>query len=494
MPEFVQERRGRASASRWVALLILCAGFLMVVVDTTVVNVALPAIQRDLGFTQAGLAWVINAYLVAFGGFLLLAGRLGDLVGRKRVFLAGLLMFTAASVLCGLSFSQPVLIGARFVQGIGGAVSSSVILGMVVTMFQEPSERARALGIFAFVASAGGAVGLLLGGVITQNASWHWIFFINLPIGVATALLGQRMIDDDKGIGLSEGADVAGAVLVTAALMLGIYTIVESDRYGLGSVHTLGFGALALCLLAAFVARQRTAARPLMPLGLFASRNFSGANLIQALMVAAFFGFFFLGTLDMQKVLHYGPMQVGLAFLPNTVAMAALSISWAARLITHFGARRVLLVGLCFVTASMVLFALSPTEAQYVTWFLPAMILVGAGAGLSFTSLSMIAMADSTPSDAGVAGGILNTVTQVGAALGLAVFATVSSERTRQLLAQGHGTAPSLSDGFHLTWTISAVVLVVAVALAATLLKGGWTAAADEPAAYEDTVAERLTA
>ena len=281
--------------SRWLALVVLCAGFLLIVVDMTIVNVALPSIRRDLGFSQSGLAWVVNAYLIAFGGLLLLAGRLGDLVGRKRIFLVGLGLFTLASALCGLSFNQPMLIAARFVQGIGGAVSSAVILGMVVTLFPEPAERARAMGIFAFVASGGGAIGLLLGGLITQTISWHWIFFINLPIGVATAVLASRLLDDDPGIGIGKGADVLGAFLVTAALMLGSYTIVDSSTYGLGSIHTLAFGALSLGLLAAFVVRQAVARNPLLPLRLFRSRNVVGANIIQAFMVAAFFGVFSWG-------------------------------------------------------------------------------------------------------------------------------------------------------------------------------------------------------
>ncbi|MFN2465693.1 MAG: MFS transporter [Candidatus Dormibacteria bacterium] len=460
---------------------MLCTGFLVVVVDMTVVNVALPYIQRDLGFSQAGLAWVVNAYLIAFAGLLLLAGRVGDLVGRKRVFLTGIAMFTAASALCGLSFSQPVLIAARFLQGIGGAVSSAVILGMVVTMFQDPGERARAMGIFAFVASAGGAIGLLVGGVITQTVSWHWIFIINLPIGVATIVLGARVIETDKGIGLREGADVVGAILVTAALMLGVYTIVESEVFGLGSAHTLGFGALSIALLAAFVWRQTRAASPLMPLRLFRSRNFSGANVIQGLMVAAFFGFFFLGSLNMQRVLHYGPLQIGLAFLPNAIAMAAMSIGLSARLIVRFGSRRVLLVGVCAITASMIGFARSPENASYWVDFLVPMVLVGFGAGLASTSLSMLAMADATAEDAGVAGGVLNTTTQVGGALGLAILATVSSQQTAHLVAQGHQMTSALSGGYHLTWTISSAVLLATIVLAATVL-GPEAAPAREPA------------
>jgi EmrB/QacA subfamily drug resistance transporter len=486
-------RERRAKDPRWVSLVVLCSGFLVVVVDMTVVNVALPSIQRDLGFSQTGLAWVVNAYLIAYAGLLLLAGRLGDLVGRKRVFLAGLAMFTAASVLCGLSFSQPLLIAARFLQGIGGAVSSAVILGMVVTMFQEPGERARAMGIFAFVASAGGAIGLLVGGVITQTVSWHWIFFINLPIGVTTIVLGARLIEPDEGIGLREGADVLGAILVTAALMLGVYTIVESDVYGLTSTRTLAFAAVSVGLMGAFALRQATAAAPLMPLGLFRSRNFSGANIIQGLMVAAFFGFFFLGSLDMQRVMHYGPMQIGFAFMPNTVAMAALSIGLAARFIVRFGPRRVLLAGLGLIAVGMALFTRSPMTPNYAVDLLAPMILLGLGAGLAFTSLSMIAMADSTPSDSGVASGLLNTTTQVGAALGLAVLATLSSERTRQLLAQGRGTVTALNDGYHLTWGISTGVVLLAVVLAATVLRPDTVGAAQSDYA-EHAGTERLSA
>ena len=353
----------QSADSRWLSLFILCAGFLMIVVDSTIVNVALPSIQRDLGFSQSSLAWVVNAYLIAYGGIMLLAGRLGDLIGRKRIFLAGLAMFTVASLLCGLSFSQPLLIAARFVQGIGGAVSSAVILGMVVTMFPEPGERARAISVFSFVASAGASVGLLAGGLITQAMSWHWIFFVNLPIGLATALVGARLLENDPGLGLGEGADVVGAILVTAALMLGVYTIVDSANYGLGSLRTLSLGAVALGLLAAFIVRQAMARNPILPLRLFRSRNLSGANLIQAVMVAAFFGFFFLGSLNLERVLRYGPMEIGLAFLPVAVGMGALSINWSARLIMRFGARTMLLAGLVMIAVGLVLLAQGPMIA-----------------------------------------------------------------------------------------------------------------------------------
>jgi len=452
--------------SRWLSLMVLCAGFLMIVVDMTIVNVALPSIRRDLGFSQAGLAWVVNAYLIAYGGLLLLGGRLGDLIGRKRIFLIGLAVFTAASLLCGLSFSQPMLIAARFVQGIGGAVSSAVILGMVVTMFPEPGERARAIGIFSFVASAGASIGLLAGGLITQAISWHWIFFVNLPIGLATAVVAA-----DSGIGLREGADVVGAFLVTASLMLGVYTIVESATYGLGSLHTLGFGAIAFGLMGAFLVRQVVARNPILPLRLFRSRNLSGANVIQALMTVGMFGMFFLGSLDLERVLHYRPLAIGLAFLPVAVAMGALSIGVSARLIMRFGARTVLLTGQVMIAAALVLLALGPMNSDYLRdWSFP-LLLLGVGGGLAFPALAILAMADATPSDSGLASGLLNTSAQIGGALGLAVLATLSTNRTAELILKGQTTVAALSGGYHFAWGVGAALVVVTIVLAAAALK-----------------------
>jgi len=482
-------RQRLSTTSRWLSLIILCIGFLMIVVDATIVNVALPSIRRDLGFSQADLAWVVNGYLIAYGGFLLLAGRLGDLVGRKRVFLIGLAMFTAASVLCGLSFSQPVLIAARFIQGIGGAVSSAVILGMVITMFPEPGERARAIGIFAFVASAGASIGLLSGGLITQAVSWHWIFFVNLPIGVATALLAARLLENDRGLGLGEGADVIGAALVTVALMLGVYTIVESAQYGWISSHTLGFGGLALLLLATFIWRQATTRNPLLPLRLFASRNLSGANLIQASMMAGMFGFFFLGSLDLQRIHHYGPLSIGLAFLPNALAMAVLSVGGSAKLIMRFGARRVLLAGQILIAGSLLLLAVGPVSGQYLRDWLVAVIVLGVGAGLAFPALTILAMADATPRDSGLASGLLNTTTQVGAALGLAVLATLSTNRTSELRAAGKGAVAALSGGYHFAWAIGAALVMASIVLAAVLMRPQASAQADRSLVEEEACA-----
>src|SRR5215213_2977650 len=318
---------------RWISLYVLCMGMLMIVLDATVVNVALPSIQSDLGFTQSGLAWVVNAYLISFGGLLLLAGRIGDLASRKGMFLVGLAVFTVASLLCGLAQSQVLLVAARFVQGAGGAMTSAVILGMIVTMFPEPREQAKAIGVFAFVASAGGAVGLLVGGVLTQSISWHWIFFVNVPIGIATAVLAGRLIDRDKGIGFGDGADVSGAVLITGSLMLGVYTIVNpAAEYGWGSGRTLSIGARSLVLLAAFVAREASARNPLVPLRIFRSRNVAGANIVQVLSVAGMFGMFFLGALYLQRILGYDALQTGLAFLPVTILMGTLSVRYTDRL------------------------------------------------------------------------------------------------------------------------------------------------------------------
>lgn len=457
--------------NRWIALLVLCVGFLMIILDQTIVNVALPSIQSDLGFTQSSLAWVVNAYLITFGGLLLLAGRIGDLVGRKTVFMAGLGVFTIASLVCGLAQSQEVLIGGRFLQGVGGAMTSAVILGMIVTMFPEPRERAKAIGVYSFVASGGASIGLLAGGVLTEALNWHWIFFVNLPIGIATAILAIRLVDRDRGIGLGRGADILGAVLVTSALMLAVYTIVKASDYGWGSAHTLGLGAGALALLAAFLVRESRIENPLIPLRIFRSANVSGANAIQGLMIAGLFGMFFLGALYMERVLGYGPLEIGLAFLPVALAIGILSLGFSARLITRFGARAVLIPGLALIVPGLALFARVPIDASYVTDLLPSMLLLGVGAGLSFPSLMTLAMSGATESDSGLASGLVNTSLQVGGALGLAVLATLSTTRTDNLLAAGESAPSALTDGYHLAWIIGAGLVVAAIGIAVTVLR-----------------------
>jgi EmrB/QacA subfamily drug resistance transporter len=457
--------------SRWLSLMILCTGFLLIVVDMTIVNVALPSIQRDMGFTQSGLAWVINAYLIAFAGFLLLAGRLGDLFGRKRVYLIGLGIFIGASLLCGLSFSQPMLIAARFIQGIGGAVSSAVILAMIVTLFPKPDELAKAFGIFSFIASAGAAIGLLAGGLITQAVSWHWIFFVNLPIGVVVAALSVRLLASDRGIGIEKGVDVLGALLVTVALMLGVYTIVQSSDYGLGSVRTIVFGALSVGLLAAFLVRQALATTPILPLRIFASRKLSSANVVQALMSAAFFGFFFVASLDLQRVLGYGPLEIGLGFLPVAVVMGLFSVRFSAPLINRFGPFAILVSGQVVIAVGLAVLGFGPTNEIYAIHLLVPLALLGLGGGLAFPSLTIIAMGDAAPSDAGLASGLLNTTGQVGGALGLAVLATLAGARTLNLVQNGVGTTTALAGGYHLAWLVGAATVVVTLALTMSLLR-----------------------
>ena len=466
----VQTPQAMGEHERWVALLVLCTGFLMIILDQTIVNVALPSIQDDLGFSQSSLAWVVNAYLIAFGGLLLLAGRLGDLIGRKLVFMTGLAVFTVASLLCGLAQSQEVLIGARFVQGLGGAMASAVILGMIVTMFPKPGEQARAIGVYSFVAAGGASIGLLAGGALTEAINWHWIFFVNLPIGVLTAVLAWRLLDRDEGLGLERGADVPGALFVVSALMLGVYTIVEAADRGWGSTTTLALGAVAVGLLVAFFVREATARNPLVPLRIFRVRVVAAANLIQALMVAGLFGMFFLGALYLQRVLGFDAIEVGLAFLPVALAIGALSLGVSARLIVRFGARATLLPGLVLVAAGLVFFQQAPVDASYLPDILPAMLLLGVGAGLSFPSLMTLAMSGATQSDSGLASGLVNTTQQVGGALGLAVLATLATTRTDSLAESGDSTAAALTGGYHLAFGIGAALVAAGLLLAVVLL------------------------
>jgi EmrB/QacA subfamily drug resistance transporter len=459
--------------SRWIALVVLCTGMLMIVLDMTIVNVALPSIQADLRFSQSSLAWVVNAYLVAFAGLLLLAGRLGDLAGRRNVFLAGLGVFTVASLLCGLAVNQEMLIAARFLQGAGGALTSAVILGMIVTMFSEPRDQARAIGVFAFVASAGAAIGLLAGGILTQLLNWHWIFFVNLPIGAVTAVAARRVIAPDRGAGLRAGADVPGALLVTGAMMLGIFTIVDpAAQQGWLAARTLGLGAGSLVLLGGFILRQRTARNPLMPLRMFSSRNVTGANLVQVLAAAGMFGMFFLGSLYLRRILGYDPLQIGLAFLPVAVVMGALSVRYTDRLVMRFGARATMFPGLGMIAAGLALFALAPAGGGgYLIHIFPVALLVGGGAGLSFPALMALAMSGATPQDAGLASGLVNTTAQIGGALGLAVLATVSASRSNALIAQHRPLAVALTDGYHLAFWIACGLVVAAAGVAAAVLR-----------------------
>ncbi|MFI5778498.1 MFS transporter [Nocardia sp. NPDC051570] len=462
---------GPSRQNRWAALYLLCGGALMIVLDATIVNVALPAIEHELNFTQASLAWVVNAYLIAFGGLLLLVGRLGDLIGRRRMFLAGLIVFTVASALCGLAQSQAMLIAARFLQGAGGAMTIAVVLGMIVAMFPEPREQAKAIGVYAFVASAGGAVGLLAGGVLTE-VNWHLIFAINIPIGIVIGVGALRVLDNDRGLGLKEGTDVLGAVLITSALMLGVYTIVKpAAELGWTAGRTLLLGALALALLAAFVGWEAWTEHPLMPLRIFRSRNVSGANLIQVLVVAGMFGMFFLGTLYMEKVLAFTPMRVGLAFLPITVLMGTLSVRYSERLIMRFGARRTLVPGLTLILIGLLLFTQAPVDGSYWLHVFPVMVLFGTGAGLAFPALMNLAMSGVSSRDAGMASGLANTTMQVGGAIGLAVLATLSGSRTENDIAGGVSELAALTNGFHVAFAVGAGSVVGALVVAILVLR-----------------------
>ncbi|MEV6106739.1 DHA2 family efflux MFS transporter permease subunit [Streptomyces sp. NPDC051940] len=460
-----------AASSRWLALAILSAGALMIILDGSIVTVALPAIQQDLGFSPANLTWTLNAYMIAFGGLLLLAGRLGDLVGRKNVFVAGLALFTLASLL-GAAATEPwILIAARFLQGVGGALTSAVGLGMVVTLFPDPAERAKAMGVFAFTGAAGASIGQVLGGVLTDALSWHWIFAINLPIGLATALLAIRVLPTDRGAGLRAGADTLGAALVTAGLMLGVYTIVKTEEYGWASAHTLALGALSVLLIAAFVRRQSRVANPLLPLHVFRSRNVSGANVIQLLVISGMFAFQVIVALYMQQVLGYSAMKTGLAMLPAALMIGVVSLGLAARLMNRFGERAVLLAGLVLLTAALGLLVRTPsTDAVFVRDLLPTMLLISGG-GLVLPAMMTLGMSGARPDDAGVVSGLFNTGQSIGSALGVAVLSTLAAGRSENLLAAGDDRAEALTGGFHLAFGIGTALIVAAVVLTVTVLK-----------------------
>jgi EmrB/QacA subfamily drug resistance transporter len=458
--------------SRWLALYVLCTGMLMIVLDVTIVNVALPSIQDDLGFSASGLAWVVNAYLIAFGGLLLLAGRLGDLFGQRRIFLAGLVTFTAASVACGAATSPGMLVAARFVQGAGGALTSAVILGLIVTMFPEAREQAKAIGVYAFVASAGGAVGLLAGGALTQWVNWHWIFFVNVPIGALTLVAARRLLPASTGSRLTAGADVLGAVLITCALMLAVYTIVvPAANDGWSAATTLGCAGAAIALLAGFVVREATTAVPLMPLRILRSRTVAGANVVQMIGAGGMFGSFFLGSLYLEHVQGYSPLEIGLAFLPVTVLMGTLSVRYSERLVTRFGAQRVLVPGLVLIGAALAALAIAPQDASYLTDVFPAAVLLGVGAGLCFPPMMTLAMSGVAPSDAGLASGLVNTTAQVGGAIGLAVLSTVATGRSASLRAAGHDVLGSLTGGYHAAFWIAAALIGAALVTALLTLR-----------------------
>jgi EmrB/QacA subfamily drug resistance transporter len=467
---------------RWIALLVLCAGDLMIVLDSTIVNVALPSIRADLGFTQASLAWVVNAYLLTFGGFLLLGGRLGDLYGHRRLFTGGIALFTAASLACGLATTQGMLVAARAVQGLGGAVVSAVALSLIMTLFTEPAERAKAMGVFGFVISGGGTIGVLLGGVLTDTLSWHWIFLVNIPIGIAVYALSLRLVPDVHGEAKERRLDVAGAVTVTASLMLAVYAIVNGNEAGWTSVQTLGLLAAAVALLGGFLVIESRVPAPLMPLRMFRLHNVATANVIGILWAAAMFAWFFLSALYLQLVLGYSPLDVGLAFIPGNLIMGAFSLGLSAKLVMRFGLRKPLSLGLLLASGGLLLFARAPVDGSFVVDVLPGMVLLSIGAGMAFNPLLLAAMGDVSEEEAGLASGVVNTAFMMGGALGLAVLASLAASRTDSLLASGDDQLTALVGGYHAAFLAGAVFAVAASAVGGLVLREAATAGAHGPA------------
>ena len=454
---------------RWLALYVLCGASLMIVLDTTIVNVALPSIRDDLGFSETSLAWVVNAYTLTFGGFLLLGGRLGDLYGHRRMFLAGITLFTLASAACGLAGSQGFLVAARAVQGLGGAVTSAVSLSLLMTLFVSTADRAKAMGVFGFVASGGGSIGVLLGGVLTDVLDWHWIFLVNVPIGIAVVLLSTRLLPSAPTGARSSRLDVAGAITVTAALMLAVYAVVNGNENGWTSAETLSLLAVAVALFVVFLLIEKFTRAPLMPLGLFRNRNLSTASGVGMLWAAAMFAWFFLSALYLQLVLGYTPLQVGLAFLPGNLVMGALSLGLSAKIVMRYGIKRPLAIGLFLAALGLLVFARAPLDGQFVTDVLPGMLLLGVGAGIAFNPVLMAAMGDVPPEESGLASGVVNTAFMMGGALGLAVLASVAASRTASL--GGSSDISALLAGYHLAFLVGAIFALAAASLGLALFR-----------------------
>ncbi len=466
-----QRSEARRERRRWLALAVLCLGQLMMVLDATIVNVALPSIKHDLGFSQGNLTWVMNGYLITFGGFLLLAGRMGDLVGRKRVFLTGLVMFTIASALCGVSQDQAMLIGARLLQGVGGAVASAVILAIIVTEFPGAAEQAKAMGMYAFVSAGGGSIGLLAGGALTQSLDWHWIFFVNVPIGIFAFLAGYALIEENEGIGLSGGVDWLGSFLITAATMLGAFAIVKSTEFGIGSARTLGIGGASLALLGAFLALEARVANPIMPLRVLRLRMLMGSSLVRGLLITGMFSAFFLGSLYLEQILRYDAIQTGLAFLPLTISIAVLSMGVSARAMARFGPLRILVAGLAGIVVGLLLLAGQGVHASYFPGLFIAFLALGLGAGASFLPLLTMGMSDAPKRDAGLASGIVNVSVQLFGAIGLATLGTIATDHSKSLLADGHSLSSALTGGYHLAYLVAAVCVALGIVAALIVLR-----------------------
>jgi EmrB/QacA subfamily drug resistance transporter len=460
-----------ASRRKWIALVVVCLGQLMMVVDMTIVNVALPVIQRDLRFSQADLTWVVGAYLISYGSFLLLAGRLGDLYGRKRVFLVGVAIFTAASLACGLAEDQVFLIVARFAQGLGGAIATAVIIALIVTDFPRPDERVRAMGAYMFVVTSGGSLGLLLGGGIVQSVDWHWIFMVNLPIGAAVLALGARFIDERRGARAEGGVDIVGSVLVTAAMMVAVYAIVTAADYGWGSEHTLGLGAIAAVLLAAFAAVEANISNPILPLRVLRMRTLLGASVVRGFLVTGMFGSWVLGSLYLEGALGYDAWRTGLAFLPTTLAVGLLSLGTTARLMARLGPERTVLAGLATVVLALLLLTGAGESASYFPGLFGAYALMGVGIGTAMLPLLTIAMSGVPEADAGLASGIVNVSMQLAGALGIAILGTLASDRSEALAGSGATPAAALTGGYHLALEVAALSVAAGIVIALAVLR-----------------------
>jgi EmrB/QacA subfamily drug resistance transporter len=455
---------------RWIALFVVCLGQLMIILDTTIVNVALPSIQADLGFNQSNLTWVIDGYLITFGSFLLLAGRLGDLFGRKRIFLIGIAAFVAASLLCGLATSQEMLVGARFAQGIAAALTSAVIIAIIAIEFPEPAERAKAMSAYTFVVAGGASLGLFLGGILTQGINWHWIFFVNLPIGAITFFLGSALIAENEGLGLRHGIDWLGSVLITGAALVAIYALVKVPEYGWTGARTLALGGGAAALLAAFLALESRISNPIMPLRVLTLRSLVGANLVRGFMVTGAYSTFFLGSLYLEHVRGYEPIQIGLAFMAMSVSLATMSSGVTSWLMGRLGPKRTLVGGIASAVGGLLLFSTASASTPYFPVMFAAFALVGLGAGAALPPLMVIAMNDVPNADAGLASGTIQVSIQLSAAVGLAALGTIATDRTHALAAAGESTAQALSGGYHLAFLIAAGAAAIGILVALLVL------------------------
>jgi EmrB/QacA subfamily drug resistance transporter len=464
-----RETEARPETNRWLVLVIVCLAQFMVVLDATIVNVALPSIQADLGFSRADLQWVVNGYTLLFGGFLLLGGRAGDLVGRRKIFLVGVTLFSSASLLCGLAQSSEWLIAARALQGLGAALVSPSALAIITTTFEEGPDRTKALGVWAAIASGGAAFGLLLGGILTETLSWEWIFFVNVPVGAGAAALALRYVPESRAPVRPDTFDLAGAVSVTSGLIVLVYAIVKADAFGWGSARTLGLAAVAFALLAAFVVIERRSPAPLVRLGIFRIRSLTVANLVLFAVAGGLFANFFFASLYVQQVLGYGPLKAGFAFLPVTVGIG-FGAGLSGQLIKRIDIRWVTLGGMVMAAAGLLYLSRVPVDGTYLGDLLPGLLLMAVGMGLTFVPITLIATTNTTADDAGLASGLFNTSQQVGGALGLAVLATLAADKTTSVLESlGHPPsaaeqAVALVDGFEVAF-VGAALLVAAGAI-----------------------------